>query len=874
MGSKTVRSLDRRRRTAVCLVATMIGWLGSIGSGQQPDAPQTGAPRVSWPQRPGVFRPLAISALPVDVGEKDAAIPQPEFVPNELLVQFRPDVPDDARAAARAAVNGTLASHVRADGSLERLTTNLPVTDAIAILQALAQVEFAEPNWIVQHAATADEPYYTGGWLWGMYGDATAPANAFGSQAGELWTKDVTGSNAVYVAVIDQGIDYTHPDLAPNMWTNPFDPVDGLDNDGNGKVDDVRGWDFFENNSSIYDGDPLNMDVDSHGTHVAGTIGARGGNGIGVAGMAWNVTIISAKFLGPYGGTTENAVRAVDYITDLKTRHGLNIIATNNSWGGGGYSAALHQAIIRAAKQGILFFAAAGNTGSNTDQSVHYPSGFSTTVTVGSEAAAGFEAVTSVAALTSTGLRSSFSNYGATTVDIGAPGSSILSTWPQGGYYTISGTSMATPHVTGAAVLYKAAHPGASAAEIRSALLGYGIATPSLAGITATGRRLNVGEFDLALRLTIDDASGIEGDGGITNATFTVSLSQPSPSPVTVRYVSSDLTATSTVGVANPSSISIPSFGNASPYPSTIRVPSGYGTISKLRVVLDGFSHTWPSDVDVLLVGPGGQTCVLMSDVGGATTVSNTTLTFDDAGLPIPTGTLQSGTYRPTNSLTGDLFASPAPSGPHGSALSVFNGTAAAGDWRLFVVDDAGGDIGAIARGWSLEFVGAPGADYQPASGTVTFPAGSTSQSFNVSILADGLIERAETFKVTLLDSTGASIEDDEGLATIVDDDFLPSVLSGQFISASHIVDLRTAISGARTARGMAPYGFTDPTLTAQSTSVRAIHIVDLRTALAEVYTSLHLTQPSYTDPVITPGVTIVKAAHINEIAFALASLP
>ena len=149
-----------------------------------------------------------------------------------------------------------------------------------------------------------------------------------------------------------------HEDLAANIWTNPYDAADGVDNDGNGYVDDVRGWDFDGNSNNITFGGA----TDDHGTHVAGTIAGVGGNGKGVAGVCWSgVKLISGKFLGRSGGTTANAIKAVDYFTDLKTRHGLNIVATNNSWGGGGFSQALQDAIGRANTANILFIAAAGN---------------------------------------------------------------------------------------------------------------------------------------------------------------------------------------------------------------------------------------------------------------------------------------------------------------------------------------------------------------------------------------------------------------------------------------------------------------------------------------------------------------------------------
>jgi thermitase len=423
----------------------------------------------------------------------------PARIANELLVEFEPWVTEGSKDSLRQLVKAARASRVRSrgQGHLERVrvAAGSDVSAAIRALRQSPLVRFAEPNWIYTHQATSNDPYYTNGSLWGMYGDATTPAAQFGSQAGEAWAAGATGDPTVYIAVIDEGIDFNHPDLAANMWTNPFDPLDGLDNDGNGYRDDVRGWDFFQNNNSVYDGGPGNTTVDAHGTHVSGTIGAVGGNSAGVAGVNWDVTIISAKFLGPNGGSTADAVEALDYLIDLKQRHGLNIIATNNSWGGGGYSQALHDAILRAAKAGILFMAAAGNNGTNNDASPRYPSNYTTLNGTSTETAAGYEAVTSVASLTSAGARSSFSNYGKVSVDLGAPGSGIWSTTPSGTYGSFSGTSMATPHVTGAAALYKAVNPTATAQEVRNAILQSGVMTPtaSMASTTVTGGRLNIG---------------------------------------------------------------------------------------------------------------------------------------------------------------------------------------------------------------------------------------------------------------------------------------------------------------------------------------------------------------------------------------------
>ena len=416
---------------------------------------------------------------------------------------------------------------------LELLQVPANMSGALAMLQRNPMVEYAEPNWIYSHQADSNDPYFINGSLWGMYGDASSPANAFGSQAAEAWSAGYTGLSTVYVGIIDEGVDFQHPDLNANVWTNALDSVDGIDNDRNGFVDDIHGWDFNENNNTIYDGSG-----DDHGTHVAGTIGAEGGNAVGVAGVNWNVKYISTKFLGANGGTTANAIKAVDYLTNLKSSQGLNIVATNNSWGGGGFSQGLLDAINRGGAANILFVAAAGNSGLNSDVSASYPAGYATNT------------VLSVAAISSTGGLASFSNYGATTVDIGAPGVGINSTLPNNSYGSYSGTSMATPHVTGAAALYASTHPGATAAQIKSAILSTATPTTSLTGKTVTGGRLNVGALmsssgPATPSITIDNYSDIEGNSGTKLFTFVVSLSNPSTSNVTVQYATANGTTKS-----------------------------------------------------------------------------------------------------------------------------------------------------------------------------------------------------------------------------------------------------------------------------------------------------------------------------------------
>jgi thermitase len=432
-----------------------------------------------------------------------AAQARPEefrFVPGEVLVQFRANVTEAAKAHARSAIGAQLVEVVtprgqRHDGKgdleLARIPSGLAVAAAARGLESDPAVEFAEPNWIYVHE-TINDPYYLNGSLWGMYGDTTTPSNQYGGQAGEAWAAGHTGSSSIYVGVIDEGIQYTHSDLAANVWTNPFDPIDGLDNDGNGFVDDVHGWDFANNDNTIYDGGSKGT-LDDHGTHVTGTIAGQGGNGVGVAGVNWRVTVISGKFLGRNGGTTANAVKAVNYFKDLKLRHGLDIVAMNNSWGGGGFSQALFEAIGNAARANILFVAAAGNggrdgVGDNNDVTPSYPSNYDTS------AWAGYDAVIAVAALRSDGTLASFSNYGSNTVDLGAPGAGVYSTTAFNTYSSYSGTSMATPHVTGAIALFAASNPVRGSA-LKQAVLGAVTATASLSSKTTTGGRLNAGQF-------------------------------------------------------------------------------------------------------------------------------------------------------------------------------------------------------------------------------------------------------------------------------------------------------------------------------------------------------------------------------------------
>ncbi|MBA4116278.1 MAG: S8 family serine peptidase, partial [Rubrobacter sp.] len=391
---------------------------------------------------------------------------------------------DDATRTDLERINGQ--NNATTDEDLPRsqvnvvdLPSDLPVREAISRYEASPDVEFAEPDFVLKPSQTtsANDPRYPS--LYGLnntgQNGGTADADI---DAPEAWNA-TTGDPGTVVAVIDEGVDINHPDLRNNIWVNPDEvPNNGVDDDGNGYIDDVNGYDFFNDDATVYDPDPVSGAGDDHGTHVAGTIAAEGNNNLGVVGVNWRTRIMPLKFPGPNGGSTSDAIKALDYAV----AEGAKI--SNNSWGGGGSPQALLEAIKKADASGHLFVTAAGNGGADgigddNDATPQYPSSYNS------------PNIISVAATNNRDALASFSNYGFSSVDVAAPGVGILSTVPNNAYASYSGTSMATPRVTGAAALLRSSNPTLDDAQLKARILESAENKTNLQARTATGGRLN-----------------------------------------------------------------------------------------------------------------------------------------------------------------------------------------------------------------------------------------------------------------------------------------------------------------------------------------------------------------------------------------------
>ncbi len=616
------------------------------------------------------------------------------------------------------------------------VAAGISITQALDSVRRLSNVDFAEPDYRVTADATPNDSSF--GSLWGLNNTGQSGGTSDADiDAPEAWNT-TTGSGTFVVGIIDTGIDYRHPDLAANMWTNPDEIAgNGIDDDRNGYVDDRYGYDFANN-----DADPL--DDNGHGTHVAGTIGAVGNNGVGVAGINWRVKLAALKFLDADGsGYTSDAVRALDYAV----REGMRV--TNNSWGGGGDSAALRSAIQRAQAAGSIFVAAAGNDGRNNDVTVSYPGSYP------------YDNVVAVAATDRNDRLASFSNYGATSVDLAAPGVSILSTTPNNSYSTYSGTSMATPHVSGAIALLWDRNPTWTYRQVIGQILSTVDPVTTLTGKVASGGRLNIAR---AL-----GGSGTQPDTrppavvtaspwGVVTApvsSFTFTFSKPiapgsftvadvnsftNPAGVDIRSAITSITGSGTIWTVNftPQStngyypiiigpnildlagnamdqnrngvkgetlgdrygVNFQIVGSVAGTPETYtnntqtviadqRTSTSSMAITSTARIADlnvnvNLRHTFDGDLTLRLIGPDGTT-VLLSNRRGGSSDNYTNTTFDSQAATAITSARApfTGTFRPEQSLT------------------AFNGKTLQGTWRLQIVDAAWLDTGTLLS-WSL----------------------------------------------------------------------------------------------------------------------------------------------------------------------------
>jgi len=672
------------------------------------------------------------------------------------------------------------------------LEEGLTVEQALAAYQSQESVAFAEQDYRVSIAAIPNDTSF--GSLYGLHNTGqsggTVDADIDAVEAFDI----TTGSTKTLVAVIDTGIDYTHPDLYRNIWINQGEIptaiknllldvdgdslftfrdlndtrnqgtgkitdlngngyidggdllktraqggwADGVSNDGDGYIDDLVGWDFANNDNNPFDDN-------GHGTHVAGTIGAMGNNGIGVTGVNWNVQMAGLKFLAADGGgSTSGATAALNYAVSK------GIMISNNSWGGGGYSTSFYNALVAARNAGHIFVAAAGNNGSNNDTVANYPSNYN------------LDNVIAVAATDRNNALATFSNYGASTVDLAAPGVSIVSTYPGNRYASLSGTSMATPHVTGVIALVKSLKPGYSYSQIISQVVNNTDSLSSLPGKTITGGRLNAfkavsslaadttGARILSvtpnatganpvssLRVTFNEAinastftaqdvsaftgpngtitvTGITAVSGSGNKSFDITFAAQSRAGTynltlgpDIRDLSGNMMDQDADGlrgettqdqfkaqfvISTPANYTfssqsnlnyaIPDLGSLT---TSITVNQDIA-ISDLNVQLN-LSHTYDGDLYITLISPTGKTVVLSNRRGGSG--DNMNANFDDeATTSIANGAAPfNGSFRPDGALSG------------------FDGLNARGTWQLKIADMARYDVGKL-NFFSLTFQG------------------------------------------------------------------------------------------------------------------------------------------------------------------------
>jgi subtilisin family serine protease len=433
-----------------------------------------------WQNKTRVERATSrIAKFEKDYAKQRAAVARTSYADEaEVLVRFR------SGTTIERIKSLILRNNDRLEDEYENVTGLVAIDDLDGLdaetvareYAALGEVEYAEPNYEIhlEHSSPGKHKHANDvkfGEQWSLENTGqdggTAKADISALRA---WSK-TTGSSKIVVAVLDSGVNYIHPDLVNNIWVRPAGMSPYTD-DELGEFNDLHGFNATDNRR-----DP--MDDNGHGTHCAGIIGAEGDNNFGIAGINWNVEIMPLKFLNANGsGTTKDAIEAINYAIERK-RAGVNVRIISASWGSTQKSKALSDAIKSAGDEGILFIAAAGNSSEDSDKRPHFPAGYN------------LPNMVSVAALDRNDNLAGFSNYGAKSVHIAAPGREILSTWLNEEFYVASGTSMATPEVAGVAALILSVNPKMSVKELRDKLLGSVDKLDSLTGKVVTGGRIN-----------------------------------------------------------------------------------------------------------------------------------------------------------------------------------------------------------------------------------------------------------------------------------------------------------------------------------------------------------------------------------------------
>lgn len=428
-----------------------------------------------------------------------------ESVPGEYVVRLKSNI---VGIQSTQSISQALGAYVKSTLPSQNIVVVKRATmeTTLSAVKSLAQnplVDVAEPNFIYRINRTSDDPMF--GQLWGMSNTGQKDSEGIVGVAGmdigveKAWDIE-TGSKKILVAVIDTGIDFNHPDLKENLWTNEaeLNGKAGVDDDNNGVIDDIHGFNAIT-------GDGNAMDDQGHGSHCSGTIGAKGNDGKGIVGVNWDTEIMAVKFLDANGsGSLEDALKAIDYATKMGAK------VMSNSWGGGGVSQTLLDAIKRANEGGALFIAAAGNDSSNNDSTPSYPASYDV------------PNVIAVAAINNKGELADFSNYGKKTVHLGAPGVNIYSS-TGGAYDSWSGTSMATPHVSGVAALVWSHDPTMTAAQVKERLITTTRPIAGLRGKSKTGGLIN------AYNALTNTLSQPDGNDPVNWATKSMSVASASP---------------------------------------------------------------------------------------------------------------------------------------------------------------------------------------------------------------------------------------------------------------------------------------------------------------------------------------------------------